>query len=189
MTKTTEHKTHTPRLLERYRKITVPLFQKELGLTNALACPKIVKVTLNVGTGKMAKQTEVVEQAGKTLEKITGQKPVKTLAKKSIASFKVREGSAIGWKVTLRGKRMYEFLDKLVNVSIARVRDFRGLNPKSFDKQGNYSIGFKEQIVFPEVQGDNVQQFHGLEVVVTTSAKNPKEGFLLLKSLGFPFHD
>lgn len=189
MTKTPEKTTSTPRLLEKYRKTTVPLFQKELGLTNALSVPKIVKVTLNVGTGKIAKQTEVVEQAGKTLERITGQKPVRTVAKKSIASFKLREGSAIGWKVTLRGRRMYEFLDKLVNISLARVRDFRGLNPKSFDGQGNYTIGFKEQIVFPEVQSDNVQNFHGLEIVVTTSAKNPKEGFLLLKSLGFPFHD
>lgn len=183
------YKTKTSRLHKKYRDEVVPVLKKELGLINALACPKLVKVTVNVGTGKIAKQSDVVEAAGKTLEKITGQKPVKTLARKSIASFKVREGSPIGWKATLRGARMYEFADKLANVTLARVRDFRGLDPKRFDRQGNYSIGFKEQIVFPEVSSDSVQLFHGLEVTITTSAKNAKEGLLLLKSLGFPFHD
>lgn len=178
-----------PRIQAKYQKEVIPILKKELELINALACPKIVKVTLNVGTGKIAKQVDLVEIAGITLEKITGQKPVKTLAKKSIASFKVREGSPIGWKVTLRGRRMYEFVDKLINVTLARVRDFRGLDPKKFDRQGNYTIGFKEQIMFPEVSSENVNAFHGLEVAITTSAKSPKAGLLLLKSLGFPFHD
>ena len=177
------------RLRKKYNDEVAPFLKKELGLTNILACPKLIKVTVNVGTGKIAKQTDVVETAGKTLEKITGQRPVKTLAKKSVASFKVREGSAIGWKATLRGNRMYEFVDKLVNVTLARVRDFRGLDPKRFDRQGNYSIGFKEQIMFPEVSSDSVQLFHGLEVTITTSAKNAKEGLLLLKKLGFPFRE
>lgn len=183
------HKTEMPRFQKKYFETVVPILKKELGLTSVLACPKIIKVTVNSGTGKIAKQSDEVEMIGKTLEKITGQKSVKTLAKKSIASFKVRQGSPIGWKVTLRGRRMHEFLDKLVNVTLARVRDFRGLDPKKFDENGNYSIGFKEQIVFPEVSSDSAQFFHGLEVTVTTSAGNREKGLLLLKNLGFPFHE
>jgi len=183
------NETKISRLHKKYNDEVAPFLKKELGLTNILACPKLIKVTINVGTGKIAKQTDLVEAVGKTLEKISGQKPIKTLAKKSVASFKVRKGAAIGWKVTLRGERMYEFVDKLVNVTLPRVRDFRGLDPKGFDKQGNYSIGFKEQIVFPEVSSDSVQLFHGLEVTITTSAKNPEEGLLLLKKLGFPFKE
>lgn len=175
------------RLQEQYNKIVLPELKKKLGVDNALAIPKIEKVIINVGTGHGltdAKYNEVVES---TLTRISGQKPVKVAAKKSISNFKIREGMVVGIMVSLRGKRMYDFLDKLINVTLPRVRDFQGLNPKNIDPQGNLNLGFKENIAFPEIKSDEIEKIHGLQVTVVTSAKNKEEGLELLTLLGFPF--
>lgn len=176
-------------LKERYQKEVIKKMKEEFGYTNNLAVPKIVKVTINVGIGRSKDDPKMAETAESTLTRITGQKPVYSLAKKSISAFKVREGMKVGLKVTLRGKRMWDFLEKLVNVSLPRVRDFRGLSPKSVDKKGSLNIGFKEHMVFPEIKSDEVEKIHGLEVAVTTSAKSYNEGFKLLKYLRFPFQE
>jgi large subunit ribosomal protein L5 len=175
------------RLLTKYKKEVVPTLQKELGFTNALQVPKLVKVVLNVGYGRQAKEAALVDNIGETLRMITGQKPIHNKAKKAISNFKIREGMNIGAAVTLRGKRMYDFLDKLISITFPRVRDFRGISPKSFDKQGNYSIGFKEHVAFPEMKSDAVDKLHGLQVVINTTAKNRAAGLALLTKLGFPF--
>lgn len=176
-----------PRLLAKFKKEVVPALQAELGYKNVMEVPKVLKVTLNVGYGRFAKENAYIENVEKTLKMISGQKPVHNKAKKSISNFKTREGMKIGVSVAMHGQKMYEFLDKLLNVALPRVRDFRGITTKSFDGQGNYSLGLKEQVVFPEASSETADKIHGLQIVVTTSAKNKKEGLALLTKLGFPF--
>lgn len=172
-----------------YRKDIIPALQEELGLTNIHEVPAVEKVVVNVGYGRHTKDAAFIENVEQTLAAITGQKPVHNKAKKSISNFKIREGMDIGMSVTLRGKKMYEFLYKLINLTLPRVRDFRGISIKGFDKQGGYSFGIKESISFPEVHVDNNEKIHGLQVVINTTAKNKEEGILLLSKLGFPFND
>ena len=176
-----------PALLTQYKTEIVPALKEQFGYNNVMEVPAITKVVVNVGYGRHLKDKQYIENVEKTLQEITGQKPVHNKAVKSISNFKIREGMNIGASVTLRGKSMYEFLYKLINITFPRVRDFRGINPKAFDAQGNYSIGFKENIAFPEMGGDAVERIHGLEVVITTTAQNKQEGFELLKAFGFPF--
>lgn len=173
-------------LKERYNKEIVAQLKKELGETNIMALPKVQKVVVSVGlsASKDAKLIETVEQ---TLTRITGQKPVKTKAKKSIASFKIREGMTVGMMVTLRGDRMWDFLTKLIHVTFPRVRDFRGISKKIVDAQGNLSIGFREHIAFPEIRSDEVERLHGIQVTVTTTAGTRERGQKLFEALGFPF--
>lgn len=175
-------------LKTRFNKEIAPELKKTLNLKNVMAVPKITKVTLNVGLGTYLKThnkdySNVVEN----LTKISGQKPVLTKAKKAISNFKTRKDEIIGIKVTLRGNRMYDFLNKLINITFPRVRDFRGISPKAFDGKGNYAIGFKEHMVFPEISPDDVMKIHGLEICVSTTAINNEQGFELLKAFGFPF--
>lgn len=177
------------RLTEYYKETVVPQLMKELGIENVMAVPKITKITLNMGVGEATTDKKVMEKAVADLAAITGQSPIVTKARKSVASFKIRDGWPIGCKVTLRREHMYEFLDRLVNVAIPRVRDFRGLNPKSFDGRGNYSMGVKEQIVFPEINFDEVDAIRGMDITITTSAANNEEGKALLKAFNFPFKD
>jgi large subunit ribosomal protein L5 len=174
-------------LKTRYREEILPQLQKELGVSNPMAIPRITKITLNMGVGGAVADRKILEHAVADLEKIAGQKPVVTKARKSVAGFKVREGWPIGCKVTLRSDRMYEFLERLLSMAIPRVRDFRGLNPKSFDGAGNYSMGVKEQIIFPEIDYDKVDTLRGLDITITTSASNDEEGRALLKAFNFPF--
>jgi large subunit ribosomal protein L5 len=183
----------TPRLIEKYRgEITANLKQK-FGYKNAMAIPKIEKIVISMGVGKFAtaggEGKAKVEQAERELTVIAGQKPVRTKAKKSVANFKVREGMETGLKVTLRGKRMYEFLDRLISLAFPRVKDFRGVDPKGFDKSGNYNFGFNEQTVFPEVDTTSVQFQQGMNVTMVTSARNADEGRELLKQFGMPFRE
>jgi len=175
------------RLHEKYEKELKGQIQQRLGLKNTMQVPRITKVTLNMGVGEAVADKKVLENAMADMEKISGQKPVKTQARKSVASFKIRDGYAIGCKVTLRRERMYEFLDRLVNIAIPRIRDFRGLNPRSFDKQGNYSLGVAEQIIFPEISYDEVDALRGLDITISTTARNPEEGRALLEAFSFPF--
>lgn len=172
---------------EHYRKEVVPALLKELGIKNALAAPRLTKVVLNIGLGKQSGDNKHSELVVKTLNRITGQKPVLTLAKKSISNFKIRQGMVVGVMVTLRGKRMYDFLDKLIRVGLPRVRDFRGLQAKSIDTQGNLAIGFREHLIFPEIRSDEVEAIHGLEVAITTTAGSRAKGKKLFELLGFPF--
>jgi large subunit ribosomal protein L5 len=174
-------------LKERYQKEIVPALQKQLGLDNIMQVPKLQKVVLNIGIGKMQGEAKVLDAAVEDLTTITGQKPVVTKARKSIANFKLREGVAIGVKATLRGDRMWSFFDRLVNIALPRVRDFRGISPDAFDGRGNYTLGFSEQLIFPEIQYDNIEQIRGLEVTIVTSARNDDEGRTLLQMLGMPF--
>lgn len=175
------------RLKEKYKKEVVPAMVERFKYSNALAVPKLEKVSINSGTGKALKDEKFLEAVEATLIRISGQHPVKTKARKSIAAFKIREGMTVGVRLTLRGARMYDFVEKLINVSLPRVRDFQGLDPKSVDGHGNISIGFKEHVVFPEIKSDEVERSIGLEVTVTTNAKTREEGFELLTLLGFPF--
>ncbi|WP_426417927.1 50S ribosomal protein L5 [Aestuariirhabdus sp. LZHN29] len=175
------------RLKEFYNNELIPKLKEELGQANVNEVPKITKITLNMGLGEAVADKKVVDFGLADMEKISGQKPVVTLARKSVAGFKVREGWPIGVKVTLRGERMYEFLDRLLSISIPRIRDFRGLNPKSFDGRGNYSMGVKEQIMFPEIEYDQIDTIRGLDITVTTTARNDDEGRALLKAFNFPF--
>lgn len=172
---------------ERYQKTVVPALKEAFGFRNALAVPRITKAVINVGIPATEKDGKLLEAATKTLERITGQKPVRTLAKKSIASFKVRSGMVVGLKVTLRGKRMRDFIDKLINLALPRSRDFRGIDPSAVDARGNLAIGFKEQIGFPEIHSDEVDRFHGLEVALVTNAARRDVGLGLWKALGIPF--
>lgn len=175
------------RLQEQYQNELRGQIQQKLGLENAMEVPRISKITLNMGVGEAVADKKVLENAINDLAKITGQRPVRTMARKSVASFKIRDGYPIGCKVTLRRERMYEFLDRLVNIAIPRIRDFRGLNPKSFDKQGNYSMGVTEQIIFPEINYDQVDAVRGLDITITTTAKSPEAGKALLEAFSFPF--
>lgn len=174
------------KLIDKYQKEIIPQLQQEFGYKSKLAVPRVSRVTVNVGVGRVNKDKAFMDNVEHTLLKIAGQKPIKTRARKSIASFKVREGAVVGMVVTLRGKRMYDFLEKLVNVTLPRVRDFRGLSLKSFDRQGNYSIGLKENIAFPEIHADEIEKIHGLEVCISTTASNKAEGEKLLRLMGFP---
>jgi large subunit ribosomal protein L5 len=175
------------RLHEYYNDTVVPQLMKELDIDNVMAVPKITKITLNMGVGEAVGDKKVMEKAVADLAAITGQQPIVTKARKSVASFKIRDGWPIGCKVTLRRERMYEFLDRLVNVAIPRVRDFRGLNRKSFDGRGNYSMGVREQIIFPEIDYDKIDALRGLDVTITTTARTDDEGRALLEAFKFPF--
>ena len=175
------------RLSELYNNELRAKLIEELGLENPMEVPRITKITLNMGVGEAAGDKKVLEAALADLEKISGQKPVVTKARKSIAGFKIRDGWPIGCKVTLRRERMYEFLDRLISVAIPRVRDFRGISPKSFDGRGNFAMGVTEQIIFPEIDYDKVDTLRGLDITITTSARNDDEGRALLKAFNFPF--
>jgi len=177
------------RLKEKYTEEIKSSLQKKLGHSNVMEVPKIKKITLNMGVGEAAQDKKTIEKAVADLEKLSGQKALITRARKSVASFKIREGMPIGVKVTLRSERMYEFLDRLINIALPRVRDFRGLNRKSFDGNGNYSLGIKEQIVFPEIDYDKVDKIRGLDISITTTAKNDEEGLALLKEFNFPIKE
>jgi len=175
------------RLKERYQKEVAPAIAKEFGIKNPMAIPRVQKVVLNMGMGEAIANAKILDTAVDELRLITGQKPVVTKAKKSIASFKLRQGMPIGVMVTLRGDRMYEFLDRLVSIALPRVRDFRGVSPKAFDGRGNYSLGLREQIIFPEVDYDRVDRIRGMQVSIVTTAKTDEEGKKLLELLGMPF--
>ena len=175
------------RLKDKYINEVIPGLQEKFNYSNVMAIPKLDKVTINIGLGEAVANPKAVDAALNDLAAITGQKPVVSKAKKSIATFKVRQGMPIGVKVTLRGERMYDFVDKLVSIALPRVRDFHGVSPKSFDGRGNYSLGLKEQLIFPEIEYDKVDKVRGLEIVFSTTAKTDEEGRELLKLLGMPF--
>ena len=175
------------RLQEKYQSELAGEIQKKLGLKNSMQVPRITKITLNMGVGEAVADKKVIDNARADMEKISGQKPVTTIARKSVAGFKIRDGMPIGCKVTLRRERMYEFLDRLVNIAIPRIRDFRGLNPKSFDRQGNYSMSVQEQIIFPEINYDEIDELRGMDIIITTTARTPEEGRALLEAFNFPF--
>jgi large subunit ribosomal protein L5 len=175
------------RLQQFYRDTVVPRLRQELGLKNPMQVPRITKITINMGVGEAVADRKVMDAAVADLAKISGQKPLVCKSKKSIASFKLREGLAVGCKVTLRGARMYEFLDRLISIAIPRIRDFRGVSPRSFDGRGNYSLGVKEQIIFPEIQYDQVDQLRGMDITITTTATDNKQGRALLEAFSFPF--
>lgn len=175
------------RLKALYKDSVAQQLKEELNLANVNETPKITKITLNMGVGEGIGDKKMIENAVADLEAIAGQKVVVTMARKSIAGFKVREGWPVGCKVTLRGQQMWEFFDRLVDISIPRIRDFRGLNPKSFDGRGNYSMGVREQIIFPEIDYDKVDKLRGLDITITTTARTNDEGRALLTALGFPF--
>ena len=179
--------TYVPRLKTRFREEVVSRLQRELGLDNPMQVPRLDRVVLNMGVGDALKDARMLEAAVDDLTTITGQKPVITKARKSIAGFKLREGMAIGAKVTLRGDRMWEFIDRLVAIAIPRIRDFRGLNPSAFDGRGNFTLGLTEQLIFPEIDYDKVVKVRGMDITVVTTAKNDEEGRALLVALGFPF--
>jgi large subunit ribosomal protein L5 len=174
------------RLQEFYRDTVVNQLKEELKCSNVMEVPRITKITLNMGVGEAAADKKVLEHATADMTKIAGQKPVITRARKSVAGFKIREEWPIGCKVTLRKERMYEFLDRLISISIPRIRDFRGLNAKSFDGRGNYSMGVKEQIIFPEIDYDKIDKLRGMDITITTTAKNDDEARALLKAFNFP---
>ena len=175
------------RLKKIYRETIVPGLQKSLELKNVMEVPKITKITVNMGVGEAVADKKIMDNAVGDLAKITGQKPLVTRARKSIASFKVRDNLAIGCKVTLRGAKMYEFLDRLVTIAMPRIRDFRGVPARSFDGQGNYSMGVKEQIIFPEIQYDQIDQIRGMDITITTTATDNRHGRALLEAFNFPF--
>ncbi len=177
------------KLKTHYIKDVVPAMKQEFGYTNVMQVPKVKKVTINVGYGRHTKDAAFIERVEKTLSVISGQKPVHNKAKKSISNFKIRQGMPIGVSVTLRGPHMYEFLYKLIHIVFPRVRDFRGLNPKGLDRQGNCTIGFKEHIAFPEVTSYTMDGIHGLQIIINTSATTKAEGVALLKKMGFPFKE
>jgi large subunit ribosomal protein L5 len=175
------------RLAETYRDQIVPKLKSELGVANVMQIPKITKITVNMGVGEAVADRKVMDAAVADLTKITGQKPMVTKARKAIASFKLRQGLAVGCMVTLRGDRMYEFLDRLISIAMPRIRDFRGVSPRSFDGRGNYSLGVKEQIIFPEIQYDQIDQIRGMDITITTTASDNKQGRALLEAFNFPF--
>lgn len=175
------------RLKEHYRKSVVPSLEKEFGYANVMAVPRLEKITVNIGLGEAAQNPKLMDGAAGELALIAGQKPVVTKAKKSVAAFKLREGMSIGCMVTLRGERMYEFFDRLVNVALPRVRDFRGLSPKSFDGRGNYTLGIRDQLIFPEIDYNKVEKIKGMNISITTTAHTDAEGLALLRHLGMPF--
>ena len=175
------------RLKELYSKELAPKLKEELGLDNVMSVPRITKITVNMGVGEAVGDKKVLEHAVSDMTAITGQKPIVTNARKSIAGFKIRDGWPIGCKVTLRGERMYEFLERLIDIAIPRIRDFRGISPKQFDGRGNFSMGVTEQIIFPEVDYDKVDKLRGLDICITTTAANDEQGRALLKAFNFPF--
>jgi large subunit ribosomal protein L5 len=175
------------RLKQLFNQQIVPELKKKLELKNTMEVPRILKITVNMGVGEAVADKKVMDAATADMQKITGQKPAVTKAKKSVATFKVRDGQAIGCKVTLRGDRMYEFLDRLVSIAIPRIRDFRGISTRSFDGRGNYSLGVKEQIIFPEIQYDQIDQIRGMDITISTSARDDKHGRALLEAFNFPF--
>ena len=175
------------RLQEKFEKELMGELQQKLGLENPMEVPRISKITLNMGVGGAIADKKVLESARADMEKIAGQRPITCNARKSVAAFKIRDGMPIGCKVPLRRERMYEFLDRLVNIAIPRIRDFRGLNPRGFDKQGNYSMGVQEQIIFPEINYDEVDAIRGMDITITTTARTPEEGKALLEMFNFPF--
>jgi large subunit ribosomal protein L5 len=175
------------RLHETYRNEIVPKLKSDLGVANVMQVPKITKITVNMGVGEAVADRKVMDAAVADLTKITGQKPMITKARKAIASFKLRQGLAVGCMVTLRGDRMYEFLDRLINIAMPRIRDFRGVSARSFDGRGNYSLGVKEQIIFPEIQYDQIDTIRGMDITITTTASDNKQGRALLEAFNFPF--
>lgn len=191
MSKSTKTKSdkEAVRLRKHFQQKVIDSLQKQFNYANLMQVPKITKITLNMGVGQAADDKKVIKLAQDNLTQIAGQKAVVTLARKSVAGFKIREGWPIGCKVTLRGDRMYEFLDRLLSIALPRVRDFRGLNPRSFDSRGNYSLGIKEQITFPEIDYNQVDSVRGLDVTITTSAKTDQEAYALLKAFNFPFRE
>jgi large subunit ribosomal protein L5 len=180
-------KDYTPRLKQRYREEILPRLKTERGFVNPMQVPRLGKIVINMGIGDAVKDGRMLDAALEDLTIITGQKPLVTKARKSIAGFKLREGMAIGAKVTLRGAMMWEFLDRLISTALPRIRDFRGLNPDAFDGHGNYTIGVTEQLIFPEIDYDKVQKVRGMDITITTTAKTDDEGRALLQALGFPF--
>ena len=181
--------TYTPRLKEQYENEIRPILKEELGLDSIMQAPRIEKITLNMGVGEAKTESKLLDSAIEELTTIAGQRAQIRRARKSIAQFKVREGMAVGARVTLRGARMYEFLDRLVSIALPRIRDFRGLNPRSLDGRGNFSLGIREQLIFPEINYDDIQQVRGLDVTITTSAENDEQALALLRALGLPFAD
>ena len=179
----------TPRLKEKYKDQIIPEMMKEFSYKNIMEAPKLQKIVLNVGLGEATQNIKLLDVVQKELAAITGQKPVTTKAKKSIATFKLRQGMPIGCKVTLRGEMMYEFLDRLISIALPRIRDFRGVSGKSFDGLGNYALGVKEQFIFPEINYDKVDMVHGLDIIICTSAKTDKESKALLRYFGIPFRN
>ncbi len=175
------------RLLQKYNETVKPSLMKEFNYSSVMECPKLEKVVINLGVGDAIENPKALDEAVNELTAIAGQKPVITKAKKSIANFKLREGMSIGCKVTLRGERMYDFLDKLMNVSLPRVRDFHGVSATAFDGRGNYTLGVKEQLIFPEINFDKVNKVRGMDIVIVTTAKTNKEAYSLLQQLGMPF--
>jgi large subunit ribosomal protein L5 len=175
------------RLQEHYQKVVVPQLMSELGFKNPMQVPRIEKITVNMGVGEAVADKKLIDNAVADLVKITGQKPLLCKSKKSIATFKLRAGLAIGAKVTLRGARMYEFLDRLISIAMPRIRDFRGVSARSFDGRGNYNFGVKEQIIFPEIQYDQVDKVRGMDITITTTAQDDKAGRALLNAFSFPF--
>lgn len=175
------------RLQQYYREKVVPELQKSLGVTNIMQVPKITKITVNMGVGEAVADKKIMDNAVADMTRITGQKPLVTRSRKSVATFKLRDGLAIGCKVTLRGARMYEFLDRLVNIAMPRIRDFRGVSARSFDGQGNYNFGVKEQIIFPEIAYDQIDAIRGMDITITTTAPDDKTGRALLEAFSFPF--
>jgi len=175
------------RLATQYREQVVGQLQERFGYKSVMQVPRLVKVTLNMGVGEAINDKKIMENAVADLTRISGQKPIVTKARKSVAGFKIREGWPIGCKVTLRSERMYEFLDRLINIAIPRIRDFRGLSPKAFDGRGNYSMGVREQIIFPEIDYDKIDAIRGLDVTITTTAQTDEEGRALLDAFNFPF--
>ena len=175
------------RLHQYYREQVLSRLQRDLEIKNPMEVPRITKITVNMGVGEAVADKKVMDAAVADLTKITGQKPLVTKSRKAIASFKIREGLAIGCKVTLRGARMYEFLDRLISIAMPRIRDFRGVSPRSFDGRGNYSLGVKEQIIFPEIQYDQIDQIRGMDITITTTAKDNRQGRALLEAFNFPF--
>jgi len=175
------------RLQQFYREKVIPQLKKELGVPNEMQVPRISKITVNMGVGEAVADKKVMDAAVADLTRITGQKPLICKSRKSIATFKLRAGLPVGCKVTLRGARMYEFLDRLITIALPRVRDFRGISPRAFDGQGNYSLGVKEQIIFPEIQYDQIDQLRGMDITITTTARDNKTGRALLEAFNFPF--
>jgi large subunit ribosomal protein L5 len=181
--------TYTPRLKEQYEREIRPRLKDELELKSVMQVPRITKITLNMGVGEAKNDAKQLDSAIEELTIIAGQRAQVRRARKSVAQFKIREGMAIGAKVTLRGARMYEFLDRLISIALPRIRDFRGLNPRSFDGRGNYSLGLREQIIFPEINYDDIQQVRGLDVAITTTAETDDQARALLTAIGMPFSD
>ena len=175
------------RLQQVYRETIVPKLRSDLKIENVMQVPRIAKITINMGVGEVVADKKVMDAAVADLTKITGQKPLITKSRKAVASFKIRQGLPIGAKVTLRGARMYEFLDRLISIAMPRIRDFRGVSPRAFDGQGNYSLGVKEQIIFPEIQYDQIDTIRGMDITITTTATDNKQGRALLEAFNFPF--